>query len=169
VNLSIPLCAKWCFSQGSIRLVDIRFCWHVPNSSKNKNLKSISIPKNGFFGPQNFAIPLEHMEFLNFFPILNLMILQTVWNECVRFDGHINIQVSYKIIRLEVPKKASILHSPTCFQVGLFWGSFGFNMAIDVYGLTLKIPCGFWTNLSSFGHNWRDHFFPKLKCKKWSK
>jgi hypothetical protein len=30
------------------------------------------------------------------------MILETVWNECVRFGGHINIQVSYKIKRLEV-------------------------------------------------------------------
>jgi hypothetical protein len=33
------------------------------------------------------------------------MILQIVWNECVRFGGHINIQVSYKILQLEVLKK----------------------------------------------------------------
>jgi hypothetical protein len=31
-----------------------------------------------------------------FFSTLNLVILQTVWNECVRFGGHINIKVSYK-------------------------------------------------------------------------
>jgi hypothetical protein len=48
------------------------------------------------------------------------MILQTVWNECVRFGGHINIQVSYKILQLEVLKKALILYNPTCFQEGLF-------------------------------------------------
>jgi hypothetical protein len=34
------------------------------------------------------------------------MILQTIWNECVRFGGHVDIQISYKILGLEVPKKA---------------------------------------------------------------
>jgi hypothetical protein len=29
---------------------------------------------------------------------LNVMILQMVRNECVRFGGHINIEVSYKIL-----------------------------------------------------------------------
>jgi hypothetical protein len=24
--------------------------------------------------------------------------------------------------------------------------------------LSPKIPCGFWTNLGSFGHSWRNHF-----------
>jgi hypothetical protein len=33
------------------------------------------------------------------------MILQTVWNECVRFGEHVNIQVSYKILWLEVLKR----------------------------------------------------------------
>jgi hypothetical protein len=60
------------------------------------------------------------------------MILQTVWNECVRFGGHINIQASYKILELEVQKKASILHNLPYFQEGLFWGSFGDNVAHDV-------------------------------------
>jgi hypothetical protein len=60
------------------------------------------------------------------------MILQTIWNECVRFGGHINIQISYKILRLEEQKKASILHHLPCFQEGLLWGSFGLNTAIDV-------------------------------------
>jgi hypothetical protein len=60
------------------------------------------------------------------------MILQMVWNECVRFGEYINILVSYKILWLEVQKKASILHNGPCFQEGLFWGSFGLNVAIDV-------------------------------------
>jgi hypothetical protein len=51
---------------------------------------------------------------------LNLMILQTVWNECERFGGRINIQVSDKILWLEVQKKTSILHNLPCFQDGLF-------------------------------------------------
>ena len=54
-----------------------------------------------------------------------LMILQMVWNECVRSGGHVNVQVSYKILWLEVPKKALILHNLPCFQEGLFWGNFG--------------------------------------------
>jgi hypothetical protein len=29
---------------------------------------------------------------------LNIMILQTVRNECVRFGGHVDIEVSYKIL-----------------------------------------------------------------------
>jgi hypothetical protein len=60
------------------------------------------------------------------------MILQTVWNKCVRFGGHVNIQVSYKILWLEVPKKASVLYNLPYFQEVLFWGSFGLNAAIDV-------------------------------------
>jgi hypothetical protein len=46
--------------------------------------------------------------------------LQTVWNKFVRFGGsHINIQVSYKILWLEVSKKAPILHNVLCIQQGL--------------------------------------------------
>jgi hypothetical protein len=33
------------------------------------------------------------------------MILQIVKNECIRFGGHVNIQVNYKILQLIVPKK----------------------------------------------------------------
>jgi hypothetical protein len=29
---------------------------------------------------------------------LDVMILQTVRNECVRFGGHVDIEVSYKIL-----------------------------------------------------------------------
>jgi hypothetical protein len=53
-------------------------------------------------------------------PTLNLMILQTIWNECVRFGGREDIQISYKILQLEVPKKVPILHNPSCFQEGLY-------------------------------------------------
>jgi hypothetical protein len=38
-------------------------------------------------------------KFLNFF---NVMILQTVRNECLRFGGHAHFQVRYKILQLEV-------------------------------------------------------------------
>jgi hypothetical protein len=47
---------------------------------------------------------------------LNIMISQTVRNECVRFGGHIDIEVSYKILRLEVLKESPILDTSPCFQ-----------------------------------------------------
>jgi hypothetical protein len=33
---------------------------------------------------------------------LNVMILQMVRNECVRFGGHVDIEVRYKILWLDV-------------------------------------------------------------------
>jgi hypothetical protein len=44
------------------------------------------------------------------------MILQTVRNEYVRFGGHVDIEVSYKILRLEVLKETPSLHNPPCFE-----------------------------------------------------
>jgi hypothetical protein len=41
---------------------------------------------------------------------LNVMISQIVRNESVRFGRHIDIEVSYKILRLEIPKLVLILH-----------------------------------------------------------
>jgi hypothetical protein len=39
-----------------------------------------------------------------------------VRNESVRFGRHIDIEVSYKILWLKVPKVDPILHNPPCFQ-----------------------------------------------------
>jgi hypothetical protein len=38
----------------------------------------------------------------------------------VKFGGYVCIQVNYKILQFEVPKKALILHNLPCFQEGLF-------------------------------------------------
>jgi hypothetical protein len=58
--------------------------------------------------------------------------LQTVWNECVRFGGHINIQVTFKILQLEVLKEALILYNPTCFQeVKQLWTQSGLRCLGD--------------------------------------
>jgi hypothetical protein len=38
------------------------------------------------------------------------MNLQIVRNECIRFGGHAHIEVSYKILRLEVLVEAPIFH-----------------------------------------------------------
>jgi hypothetical protein len=42
--------------------------------------------------------------------------LQTVKNECVRFGGHIDIEVSYKILWLDVLKDITILYNLSCFE-----------------------------------------------------
>jgi hypothetical protein len=47
---------------------------------------------------------------------LNIMILQTVRNECVGFDGHVNIEVNYTILQLVVLKKTPSLQNPPCFE-----------------------------------------------------
>jgi hypothetical protein len=55
------------------------------------------------------------------------MISQMVRNEIVIFGRHRDIEVSYKILELEVLKLVPILHYPACFQKGLFGGSFEQN------------------------------------------
>jgi hypothetical protein len=44
------------------------------------------------------------------------MISQTIRNECTRFGGHVNIEVSYKILQLETLNEAPILFNSPCFQ-----------------------------------------------------
>jgi hypothetical protein len=44
------------------------------------------------------------------------MILQTVRNECVRFGGHVDIEVCYKILQLDVLKETLILHNLSCIE-----------------------------------------------------
>jgi hypothetical protein len=38
-------------------------------------------------------------------------------NENLRFGGHVDIQVSYKILRLDVLKKTPSLQNPPCFDL----------------------------------------------------
>jgi hypothetical protein len=54
----------------------------------------------------------------NFFvkKTLNVLISQTVRNECARFGGHVDIEVSYKILQLEILNEAPILLNSPCFQ-----------------------------------------------------
>jgi hypothetical protein len=47
---------------------------------------------------------------------LNVMILQMVRNECVRFGEHVDIEVGYKILRLDVLQETQILHNLSCFE-----------------------------------------------------
>jgi hypothetical protein len=110
-------CGNWWFSQGSTPCVGVRFCGHVPNSPRNKNLKRLIpylLEKVVFWTPKDCCPPLAGAK-KTFSSILNVMILQMVRNESVRFGRHIDIEVSYKILWLEVPKLIPILHYLACF------------------------------------------------------
>jgi hypothetical protein len=104
----------------------MRFCGHVPNSLRNKNMeRHIPYPlqKMVFFASKTLLYPFGRGQ-KNFFSTLNVMISQMIRNETVRFGKHIDIEVSYKILQLEIPKLVLILHLLACFQKGLFGGNF---------------------------------------------
>jgi hypothetical protein len=87
----------WMFSQGSTPLVGMKFCEYVPNSLRNKNLKSLIpnlLEKMVFLASKTLQSPSSAAK-KTFSSTLNVMILQIVRNECLRFDVHIDIQVSY--------------------------------------------------------------------------
>jgi hypothetical protein len=80
--------------------------------------------KNRFFWtPKDWCSPFVGAK-NTFSSTLNVIISQMVRNESVIFGRNIYIEVSYKILWLEVPKLVPILHYPACFQKGLFGGSF---------------------------------------------
>jgi hypothetical protein len=104
----------------------MRFCGHVPNSPRNKNLKRhihIYLGKWFFWTPKD-CCPSWAGAKKTFSSTLNVIISQMVRNESVRFGRHIDIEVSYKILRLEVPKLVPIIHYLACFQKELFGGNF---------------------------------------------
>jgi hypothetical protein len=104
----------------------MRFCGHVSNSPRNKNPKRhipYLLEKVDFLDPKRLLFPLDMGNFY-FFSTLNVMISQMVRNESVIFGRHIDIEVSYKILQLEIPKLNLILHYLACFQKGLFGGKF---------------------------------------------
>jgi hypothetical protein len=96
----------------------MRFCGHVPNSPRNKNLKRLILnllKKVVFLDPKRLLSPFCRGK-KTFSSTLNVMISQMVRNESVRFGRHIDIEVSYKILWLEVPKLIPILHYLACFR-----------------------------------------------------
>jgi hypothetical protein len=55
--------------------------------------------KKWFFWPSKLCCPLWAQGKKTFLSTLNIMILQTVRTECVRFGGHVDIEVRSKILR----------------------------------------------------------------------
>jgi hypothetical protein len=72
--------------------------------------------KKWFNWPSKLYWPLWVQGRKTFLSTLNIMTLQTVRNECLRFGGHVDIEVSYKILRLDVLKETQILHNLSCFE-----------------------------------------------------
>ena len=64
-----------------------------------------------FFGLQNSIMIPSVYERKTSLLALNIKVSQMVSNECVKFGGYVDIQVSYKILEVEVPKEAPILHN----------------------------------------------------------
>jgi hypothetical protein len=71
--------------------------------------------KNGFLAPETLLYLLGTME-KNFFFDFEPYDLAMVRNDCLRFGGHVGIQVSYKILWLEVLKDPPFLVTSPCFQ-----------------------------------------------------
>jgi hypothetical protein len=72
--------------------------------------------KKCFFWASKLCCPLRAHGKKTLWSTLNVMILQKVTNECVIFGGHVDIEVSYKILRLEILKESPSLHNPPCFE-----------------------------------------------------
>jgi hypothetical protein len=78
----------------------MRFCGHVPNSPRNKNLKrliSYLLEKVVFWTPKDCCPHFAGAK-KTFSSTLKVMISQMVRNESVKFGRHIDIEVSYKIL-----------------------------------------------------------------------
>ena len=125
VNFSIPFVEIDDFTQASTPCMGMRFCGHVLNSPKNKNLKKriLNLLKKWLFWTQKTVDPLLQGN-KTFSSTPNVVISQVIRNESMRFDRHIDIEVRYKTLWLEIPKLVQILHYPACFQKGLFGDSF---------------------------------------------
>jgi hypothetical protein len=61
VNFSIPLHGKYFFWQPSTTLVNMRFCTHVPNSTRNKSVKS----SKPYLGPKMVFLAPETLLYLS--------------------------------------------------------------------------------------------------------
>jgi hypothetical protein len=88
-----------------------------------KSTFHIYLKKWFFWIPKDCCPPLAGAK-KTFSSTLNVMISQMVRNESVKFGRHIDVEVSYTILQLEIPKLVFILHYLACFQKGLFGGNF---------------------------------------------
>jgi hypothetical protein len=96
----------------------MRFWGHALNSLRNKNMERL-IPyllEKMVFLAFKTLLSLRVQGEIIFWSTLNVMILQMVRIECVRFGGHVDIEVSYKILWLDVLKETPSLQNTPCFE-----------------------------------------------------
>jgi hypothetical protein len=79
---------------------------HIPNLLKNMVYLA--------FKTLLFSLDTKESNF--FWLTLTIMISQMVRNECIRSGGRTDIEINYKILQLEILKKAPILLNLPCFQ-----------------------------------------------------
>jgi hypothetical protein len=100
VNFSIPPCGKWFFPQCFIALVDMRFgdmyLTHLETRIWRGTFHIYF--RKWFFWPSKLCCSFRAQGKKTFWSTLNVMILQTVRNECVRFGGHVDIEVTLFIL-----------------------------------------------------------------------
>jgi hypothetical protein len=65
------------------------------------------------FWPSKLCCPVRALGKLLF--LVNFE-LYDIANECIRFGGHVDIEVSYKILQLYELKETSILHNLSCIE-----------------------------------------------------
>jgi hypothetical protein len=95
----------------------MRFCRHKPNLPRDKNKMSHNpclLEKVDFWAFKTL-LSFFGTGKKTFLSNLNVMISQSIRNECVRFGGRIDIEVSYKILQLEILNEALILLNSPCF------------------------------------------------------
>jgi hypothetical protein len=109
---------KQFFSHCSTRFVGMRF-WDMYLIYLETRIWRSSFDiysKKWFFWASKLCCPLRAHVKKTLLSTLNVMILHTVRNECERFGGHTDIEVSYKILRLDVLKETLILHNLSCLK-----------------------------------------------------
>jgi hypothetical protein len=97
--------------------MDMRFCRHIPNPPRDKNKMSHNpclLEKVVFWASKTLLSSFGTGK-KTFLSTLNVMISQTVRNECIKFGRHVDIEVSYKILWLEILNEALILLNSPCF------------------------------------------------------
>jgi hypothetical protein len=95
----------------------MKFCRHVSNSPRDKNkilLNPYLIEKVFFWAFKTLLSSFGTRE-KSFLSTLNVMISQTIKSECVRFGGHVHIEVSYRILQLEILNEVSNFLNLPCF------------------------------------------------------
>jgi hypothetical protein len=108
---------KIIFSQCSTPPMGMRFCRHLPNPPRDKKKMSHDpclLEKVVFWAFKTLLSPFGSGK-KTFLSTLNVMISRTVRNECTRFGGHIDIEVSYKVLWLEILNETLILLNSPCF------------------------------------------------------